>query len=46
MKPENILLSKHGHIKIIDFGTAEISDCLLLSEEFKERVLKMKKKCD
>ena len=25
LKPENILLSEKGHLKIIDFGTAEVT---------------------
>jgi hypothetical protein len=29
------MLSKNGHIKIIDFGTAEISNCKIISDKFK-----------
>lgn len=30
LKPENILLSERGHLKIIDFATAEVTDCNLI----------------
>jgi 3-phosphoinositide dependent protein kinase-1 len=30
LKPENMILSKDGHLKLIDFGTAEISNCTIL----------------
>ena len=35
LKPENIMLSKKGHLKLIDFGTAEISRCKIVDEAFK-----------
>jgi 3-phosphoinositide dependent protein kinase-1 len=30
LKPENIVLTKEGHLKLIDFGTADVSNCTLL----------------
>ena len=41
-----MLLDKRGHLKLIDFGTAEISECSLLKPEFKEHVIKLKKKAE
>lgn len=32
------MLSDTGHLKVIDFGTAEISKCTLVSNSFKERI--------
>jgi len=29
------MLSDTGHLKVIDFGTAEISKCTLISNSFK-----------
>lgn len=40
------MLSKRGHLKLIDFGTAEISNCKLLKPEFKEHIIKLKQKAD
>lgn len=37
------MLSKDGHIKLIDFGTAEISRCTILDEKFKDDIEKQKK---
>ena len=43
LKPENIMLSKNGHLKLIDFGTAEITKCNIVSDKFKEDIAKQKK---
>ena len=40
------MLDKSGHLKLIDFGTAEISECSILKPEFKEHIIKLKKKSD
>ena len=40
------MLDKSGHLKLIDFGTAEISECSILKPEFKEHIIKLKKKAD
>lgn len=37
------MLSKEGHLKLIDFGTAEITRCTLINEKFKEDIAKQKK---
>lgn len=37
------MLSKNGHIKLIDFGTAEISKCRLISQEFRDKIESQKK---
>jgi hypothetical protein len=29
------MLDKRGHLKLIDFGTAEITNCNILKPEFK-----------
>lgn len=29
------MLSKDGHLKLIDFGTAEITRCKILDQKFK-----------
>lgn len=38
------MLSREGHLKLIDFGTADISNSDLISEAFKERINQMKTK--
>lgn len=43
LKPQNILLSQKGHIKLIDFATAEVSECTLIDEKLKEQLLIQKK---
>lgn len=40
------MLDKRGHLKLIDFGTAEITNCKLLSVQFKEHILKLKQKSE
>lgn len=40
------MLDRKGHLKLIDFGTAEITNCTLLTPQFKEHILKLKKKAD
>ena len=30
LKPENLMLDKRGHLKLIDFGTAEITNCNII----------------
>lgn len=43
IQPENIMLSKTGHIKLIDFGTAEISKCKVISQDFRDKIEGQKK---
>lgn len=40
------MLDHSGHLKLIDFGTAEITQCTLLKPEFKEHITKLKKKAE
>jgi hypothetical protein len=40
------MLDKKGHLRIIDFGTAEITNCKILTQQFKEHILKLKQKSD
>ena len=40
------MLDKRGHLKLIDFGTAEITECSIVKPEFKEHIIKLKKKAD
>lgn len=40
------MLDKRGHLRLIDFGTAEITNCTLLKPQFKEHILTLKKKSD
>lgn len=37
------MISKQGHLKLIDFGTAEFSQSTLVAESFKERIESQKK---
>lgn len=37
------MLSKTGHLKLIDFGTAEITRCTIVDKEFKDNIEKSKK---
>ena len=43
LKPENLMLDLDGKLKLIDFGTAEITRCKILKEEFKTRIESQKK---
>lgn len=36
------MLTSEGHIKLIDFGTADITNCTLISDNFKEKLAKLK----
>ena len=40
------MLDRRGHLKLIDFGTAEITNATILKPEFKEHILKLKQKAD
>lgn len=40
------MLDRKGHLKLIDFGTAEITNCKILSNQFKENILKLKQKSE
>lgn len=40
------MLDSKGHLKLIDFGTAEITNCKILTPQFKEHILKLKQKSD
>lgn len=37
------MLSKERHLKLIDFGTAEITKCNIVNEKFKEDIENQKK---
>ena len=37
------MISKEGHLKLIDFGTAEFSQSKLIAQSFKERIETQKK---
>jgi alpha-D-ribose 1-methylphosphonate 5-phosphate C-P lyase len=39
-----LLLSKERHLKVIDFGTADITNSDLVSESFKDKISHMKPK--
>ena len=38
------MLDKLGHLKLIDFGTAEITQSTILKPQFKEQIIKLKQK--
>lgn len=40
------MMDKRGHLKLIDFGTAEISECTILKPGFRENIIKQKKKLE
>ena len=40
------MLDKLGHLKLIDFGTAEITKCKIISEEFKAYINNLKQKSE
>ena len=42
LKLENILISESGHLKLIDYGTSEISKCCLVDKKFKDDIEKEK----
>lgn len=37
------MLSKDGHLKLIDFGTAQITRCTILDQKFKTDIENQKK---
>ena len=39
IKPQNILVTGSGHLKLADFATADIVECTLLSEQFKKSIV-------
>ena len=39
-----MMLDCYGHLKLIDFGTADISNSKITSKDFKDRILKLKQK--
>lgn len=42
MQPSNLLLTFEGHLKVIDFGTACIDQCTLVTPAFLETITNMK----
>ena len=40
------MLDKLGHLKLIDFGTAEITKCKIISEDFKAHIHNLKQKSE
>lgn len=44
MKPENLMLSLDRHIKLIDFGTALITDSSILDQKTRENIENLKSK--
>ena len=40
------MLDRRGYLRLIDFGTAEITNASVLKSEFKEQILKLKQTCE
>jgi hypothetical protein len=38
------MISRDGHLKLVDFGTADITNTSVLTEAFKDRIEEMKRK--
>lgn len=38
------MISRDGHLKLVDFGTADITNASILPETFKDRIEEMKRK--
>lgn len=38
------MVSRDGHLKLVDFGTADITNTNIVSESFKKRIEEMKEK--
>ncbi len=44
VKPENILITKGGHLKFIDFGTSVVFDYKMMKKELAERIIEIRAK--
>ena len=42
VKPENILITKDGHLKMIDFGTATFFDTINLDADTLKRITQLR----
>jgi hypothetical protein len=38
------MLDSQGNLKLIDFGTAEITNCNIISQQFKDKINELKNK--
>lgn len=45
VKPDNMLLDRHGHLKLADFGTCMKMDAVSISLNFASKGLKLRSDC-